>query len=503
MKINQRKAGVIISYMSEGVQILSNLLYTPIMLRLLGQSEYGLYQLVYSVVSYLGLLSLSFGTSYFRVYSRYKKEEDYNNISRLNGMFLIVFSVVSVICLLCGIVMIQNVNAIFGNGLTTKEISKAKILMAFMVVNLVITFMTAVFNCITSAHEQFFFQKILILCQNILSPFVTLPLLILGYGSVSIVFVTTVLTFARLVVNIWFCMKKINAKFVFKGIQFGLLKETYTFTFFIFLNQIIDQINWEIDKVLLGRFAGTVAVAVYGLGSQLNSMYIQFSTAVSNVFIPRVNMIVAESDDNSELTKLFIKVGRIQFIVLALILSGIVFFGRPFIYYWGGPEYSGSYRVALCLLIPVTIPLVQNLGIEIQRAKNMHRTRSIVYFCISIGNVLLSIPLIKKYGITGAAVGTAVALVIGNVLFMNWYYHKKIGLDILSFWKSISGFIPALVPCVVIGTLMAILVSYNSLLKLITGIIIYTIIYCVSMWLFGMNKEEKGMVLSMLRTVRR
>ena len=37
-------------------------------------------------------------------------------------------------------------------------------------------------------------------------------------------------------------------------------------------NQIIDQINWSVDKFLLGRFAGTTAVAVYGVGGQINSI---------------------------------------------------------------------------------------------------------------------------------------------------------------------------------------------------------------------------------------
>ena len=73
MRINQRKVGVLLTYIAQGVQILSGLLYTPIMLRLLGQSEYGLYQLVASVVSYLSILSLGFGSSYMRFYSRIKR----------------------------------------------------------------------------------------------------------------------------------------------------------------------------------------------------------------------------------------------------------------------------------------------------------------------------------------------------------------------------------------------------------------------------------------------
>ena len=69
---NNRKISVFLSYLSQLIHILSGLIYTPIMLRMLGQSEYGLYQLVASVVSYLSLLSLGFSGSYMRFYSRYK-----------------------------------------------------------------------------------------------------------------------------------------------------------------------------------------------------------------------------------------------------------------------------------------------------------------------------------------------------------------------------------------------------------------------------------------------
>lgn len=501
MKINQRKAGVMLSYLSEAIKILSGLIYTPIMLRLLGQSEYGLYQLVHSVVSYLSLLSLGFGSSYMRFYSRFKAEDDQNGIARLNGMFMTIFCSIAGICVLCGIVMIGNVEAIFGSGLSPAELDKSRILMAMMVLNLALTFPSSVYNCNVMAHEQFFFQKILMVAQNLLNPFLTLPLLLLGYGSIGMVAVSTLLTVARLVADIWFCHSKLKIRFTFRGFQFSLLKEMWIFTFFIFLNQIVDQINWSVDKFLLGRMAGTVAVAIYGVGGQINTMYLQFSTSISNVFVPRVNRIVAESNDDSALTKLFTKVGRVQFIIMALILSGFVFFGRPFIEFWAGNGYEDAYYVTLLLIAPVTIPLIQNLGIEIQRAKNKHKVRSIVYLFIAIANVFLSIPLIKLWGPAGAAVGTAISLVVGNILFMNWYYHNKIGLDMIYFWKQIAKFLPALILPIAVGTLMMKFISFNNLFSLILGIAAYSAVYCASMWFIGMNTDEKQMLLGPLNKI--
>lgn len=501
MHVNQRKAGVIISYLGQFVHILTGLIYTPIMLRLLGQSEYGLYQLVYSVVSYLSLLSLGFGASYMRFYAREKAKNNEDGVAKLNGMFMLIFGAISGICIFCGVVMIANIRSIFGVGLTDTEYEIARILMILMIVSLTLTFPNSVFNCIITSQEKFLFQKTLVFLQYLLNPFLTLPLLIMGYGSIGMVTVTTTLALAVLLSNIYYCFKKLHIRFCFRNLHFSLLKEMWGFTIFIFLNQIVDQINWSVDKFLLGRLAGTTAVAVYGVGGQINSMYLQFSASVSNVFVPKVNKIVAESGDDFELTRLFTKVGRIQFIIMALILTGFTFFGRSFIRFWAGERYSESYYVTLLLIYPVTVPLIQNLGIEIQRAKNKHKARSIVYLFIAIANVFISIPLIKLFGSSGAAFGTTISLVGGNALFMNWYYHNKLGINILYFWKNIVSFIPGLlIPCA-LGAFYMVIEDGDSLPKLIFGIMIYVAVYCGSMFFFGMNQEEKNIVKGPIKKI--
>lgn len=502
MKVSEKKAGVILSYTGQIVKILVNLLYTPIMLRLLGQSEYGLYQLVYSVVSYLSLLSLGFGSSYMRYYSQFKAkndDDDDDEIARLNGMFLTIFTVLSVICVICGLVMLSNIKGIFGEGLTDNEYHTARILMMLLVVNLAMTFPNSIFNCAITAHEKFLFQKLLILLQNLFSPFLTLPLLIMGCGSIGMVSVTTFLTCLTLITNIFYCKRKLHIRFSFYGFKLSMLKEMWVFTFFIFLNQIIDQINWSVDKFLLGRISGTSAVAIYGVGGQINSMYLEFSNSISNVFVPKVNRIVAENDDNNQLTRLFTRVGRIQFIVLALILSGFIILGKPFINVWAGDGYDVSYAVTLLLIVPVTVPLIQNLGIEIQRAKNMHKARAVVYFAIAIANVFISIPLIKLMGPAGAALGTAISLFAGNIVFMNWYYHARIGMNMLYFWKEIARFIPALIAPAIVGILIMRFAHVSGLLHIAIYAVIYATAYCSSMYFFGMNAEEKQLVMGPIR----
>ena len=233
---NQLKIGVILSYVTMAIQNIIAIVYTPVMLRLLGQSEYGLYQLVYSVVSYLGLLSFGFGSAYIRFYSRLKIKNDTDGISNLNGMFITVFSVIAVITLLAGSILVGNVENLFSQSLTIQEVQTARILMILMVINLAVSFPSSVFDSYVTAHECYFFQRILSLLTVVLNPLITLPLLLMGYKSIALVVASTILTFGKLIINYWYCLKKINMKISFRHMSFGLLKEIGIFSSYLFLN---------------------------------------------------------------------------------------------------------------------------------------------------------------------------------------------------------------------------------------------------------------------------
>jgi O-antigen/teichoic acid export membrane protein len=493
-KVNQLKAGVTLSYIYMGVGYIVSIIYTPVMLRLLGQSEFGLYNLVFSIVSYLGLLNFGFDSAYMRYYSKYIIKRDRKKIARLNGMFLMVFSVIGLITVLTGSVLVINTGLIFGENLTISELSTAKVLMAILIFNMALSFPASVFNCYIIANEQYVFQKVLQMIKTIVNPFIMLPVLLMGYKSIGMAVVTTVLNIVLEIINVTFCFKKLKFRFSFHKFDFPLMKEMTIFSSYIFLNMIISQINWNVDKFILGRFRGTIAVAVYGLAAQLNSYYLSLSTAVSGVFIPRVNKMAALGNDNQEFTELFTRVGRVQFIILSLICSGFVFLGKPFINMWAGTDYREAYPIVLLLVIPVTIPLIQNLGIEIQKAKNMHQFRSWVYFFIAIGNILISIPLAKTYGGVGAAAGTGVSLFIGNVLIMNWYYHFKVGLDMKYFWREIFKFGKCLLLPLTLGVYIYLIADLYDIMWFFIWGIIYVIVFCVSIWTLGFNQYEKDLI---------
>lgn len=503
---NQLKLGAVLSYVSTGLNMAVQLLYTPLMIRLLGQSEYGLYTLVGSVVSYLSLFSLGFTGAYLRFYSQRKAKNDTVGIARLNGMFLSVFLLMSLAAFVCGMVLLQFPRTLFGSKLTASELNTAKVLMAILVVNIALTFPAGLLESMVTAHEKFLFQQLVTLASVVFNPLMCLPLLLMGFGSVAVVSVTTILTVAKLAVSAWYCVKKLDVRFRIDGFDFACLREIAGFSFFLFLNMVINQINWSVDKFILGQVFGTEAVAVYGVGSQINSLFISFSTAISAVFAPRVHRIAADSDPDKagRFSELFLRVGRVQYLILMLIASGFVVFGRYFITnIYATESYVQAYPVALLLILPALVPLIQNLGIEIQRAMNQHRFRSVIYSVMALLNVLVSIPLARRFGPPGAALGTTISLVIGNGLIMNVFYARRLHLNIVGFWKSIALLSRGMLAPAVLGVWILKCWHFGNIWQFLAGIALYTLVYCASMWLLGMNREEKALAQKPLQKMRR
>ena len=488
---NQIKIGIMLSYISQGIQILTALIYTPIMLKLLGQEQYGLYQLIYSIVSYLGLLNLGFSSSYIKYYTIYKLKKTDLEIKKLNGMFFLIFFTVSCISLLCGILLLNNINLLL-KTINDNYFNTACILMKIMIFNIFITFLKMVFDCNIIANEKFIFQ-------NILNPFLGFILLLNGKGSVGLVLVTTVLTVISFLVSVYYCIYFLNMKFVFKKFDIKLFSKIFNFTIFIFINQIIDQINWNVDRMIIGKIQGISAVAVYSVAAQINAIYVQFSVNISSVYIPKVNNLINENKDDHKINELFIKVGRFQFCVLMFILTNYLLFGYNFMILWAGNKYIDSYYIGIILLVSITIPLCQNLGIAIQQAKDLHRMRSLVYLFIAIINIFISIPLVRSYSGIGAALGTAISLLVGNVIFMNFYYNFKIGLDMQRFYKQISEFIFPLLLSLLVGWFLKNYININKWSLLFCAIILNSIFYIFFMYLFGINKEEKYTIKRMLK----
>lgn len=504
MPVNQLKAGVVLNYVVIILNTVVGLLYTPYMLRMMGQSEYGLYSLVASVIAYLTVLDLGFGNAIVRYTAKFRAEKKTEEQYEMFGMFFLLYLVIGIIAFGIGLGLYFNVGTLFGDTMTAVELDRARIMMLLLVANLAFTFPMSIWGSIIQAYEDFVFQKSLNIFRIILNTAVMICLLHFGYKAVAMVVVQTIFNVLTLVVNFIYCRRKLNIHiyFRFKHFHWGFLKEVAIYSFWIFLNAIMDRVYWSTGQFVLGAIVGTAAVAVFAIAIQLEGMYMQFSTAISSVFLPKVTAMVATNRSRKEISDLFIRTGRIQYIVLAYILSGFIIFGRQFIELWAGAGYSDAYIISLLFFIPLTVPLIQNLGITILQARNEMKFRSVLYIIIALVSLAMQIVLTRYFGGIGCAMGVSGALVVGQILIMNVYYQRRQDLDIKTFWKEISKM--SIIPIVLIFSSMLVIRHFfalDSWGKLILGIAAFSLVYIPLFFRFSMTDDERNLFISMFHKI--
>lgn len=491
--MNQLKAGAALNYVSILVNMVVGLIYTPYMLRMLGQSEYGLYSLAASVIAYLTVLDLGFGNAIVRYTSKFIAEGKREEQEEMFGMFLLLYLGIGIIAVIIGTLLALNVENLFSRAMTPTEVSRTRIMLWIMTFNLAFTFPMSIWGSIMTAYERFVFQRVVSIIRSVLNPVVMVFLLTIGYKAVAMVVVTTVFNVVTLLINWWYCRHKLLIKVCFTGIKWNFLKEVSIYSFWIFLNAIMDRIYWSTGQFVLGIYKGAVAVAVYAVAIQLQNMYMLFSTAISSVMLPKVTGMVTNGNDEKSVSDLFIRMGRIQYIVISFILSAFVVFGKPFIRLWAGSDYSDAYYICLIFFFPFAIDLIQNIGITILQARNQMKFRSILLTAISICSLLLSIALVKPLGYFGCAIATGLGLLCGQGVMLNLYYYRRQHIDIPKFWKEIAKMSVVPIIAVIVGCLLLNpkVIGDINIIKFIVLAFVFIALYVPAFWKFGMNDYER------------
>lgn len=515
MALNQRKAGVMLSYIQLGLSTLVGILYTPIMLRILGQSEYGLFGTANSLTSCLSLLSFGVTGAYMKFVMEYRATGDKEGEKRLNGTFVLLFSLFSLLVVIVGAALLFFSDSIYDKSLTAYELVQIKWIMLLTIINTVFTFLFIPVMMFIQSYEKYLFLRIIALITTILNPIMNLIVISFIPKAVSISVIGLVIALLTYLAYLIYAYKKLEMRFSFRHLKLSVFKSIFIFSSFLMLNQITDLITNNTDRLVLGITSGTVAVAIYTVGANLSTYLYSSSTYISSVFAPSINKIVANAKVNNvspdyELNQLFIKVGRVQFLILTLIIVGFSTLGQQFIALWAGENYEYAFWIALLLMLAPYVPLMQNIGLEIQKAKNLHKARSIVYFLISLLNVGLTIPAAIYFsqpcfnpGLGGiaAAAATFLSMVLGQVVFMNIYYQNKVGVNVLVFWKNILKMLPGVLIPFALGVIFNIFVkSYNWYIFL-SEVIAVAVVYCISVYFLSMNQYEKNLFTSPFRKV--
>ena len=497
---SQIKAGVILSYLNIGIGNIIPLFYTPLMLSLLGQNEYGLYKIASSMTSYLSLMALGIGSAVTRYMIKAREEGGKEAEELTFGLFHVIFQGIAIMTCIVGAVIVLKLDVFYDASLTASQLARMKILVALMVLNMAVGFSATSYNAAVITHECFVFVQGINVLSTIGLPILNIVFLVLGSGTIGMAFVALAVNICIRVAYVIYVKKKLQLKPCYQKMPQGYIFDILKFSFWILVGNLAGQLYNATDTVIIGAIPNlaTVGAAIYNVGTTFSNMMFSLAQVVPTLFSPKANRMVFAGATDRQLSDLVIKVGRLQAYIVALVAFGFIAFGQPFIQWYAGEEYRQSYWVAVIIMIPNCIPLVQSVAHSVMQAKNLHRFRAILYLIIAIVNVVATALLIKPFGLIGAALPTGIAFIIGHGIILNIYYWKRVGIDIPRFWKKILPIFITAAGLSIVTISVSYQVDFYNISIMIGGIVIYTVLYFVAVWFWVADCSEKELIKNVI-----
>ncbi|GEP50373.1 teichoic acid transporter [Flavobacterium noncentrifugens] len=486
--MSQLKKGAFLSYITI---ILTNgigLLLTPFMISKLGDSEYGLYTLIGSLIGYISVLDFGLNNTIIRFVAKYRAKQDRKSEENFLATSMLIYGVIAGIILIAGVALYMNIESVF-EKLTAEELAKAKIMFAILILNLAITLPGGAFGAVCSAYEHFIFPRAVNIIKYVSRSMMIIGLLLYGGKSVSIVILDTVINIIVIAIDFYYVIKVLKVRFHLHHFNKPLIREIFSYSVWIFIFAIVGQFQWRAGQIILGVVSGTTAVAIYGVGIMLGTYYGAFSTAISGVFLPRATQMAVLDASRDELTSMMIRIGRFSLITLLMILGGFLLYGRQFVHLWIGDTYKNSWLIAIIIMFSYTLPLVQSFANSLLEAKSKFSFKAITYISLIVLGTAVGAYMIRFWGVIGLIVGSTSGWLLSQVI-MNIYYYKVMHLDILRFFKELSSrLLPTFIVILALGYAVDFIPGANWF-NLLIKISAFVCIFSLLMYKFGMNESE-------------
>lgn len=497
-----KKIAIFMTYTSIVVQMLSTMILTSFYLKKLGTDAYGLYQMVYAVAQYILILDLGIGTTIIRYVTEFDAKNNHEEAENFTFHFALILGAILIVIAFVGLFIYSKISSIYPT-LSVGEVGLARQMFLTMIIQIMLTVISHFYQGIALAYEQYAFVKAVSVVQIVTSTFLSILFILCGMNVMGIVRANTIAILINILIITFYIKYGVKFKIKFHYWNFGSLKPAFVLMLAMLLQSVVGYMNNSVDKTILGIMTTKADVAIYSIAATFLTMFNALPTAISSVFQPKVTRMVICGATSEELTDFVVKPGRFQLILVGGFCAGFFLFGKDFIICWTNKEMTDAWLYFLLIMIPNAIPLIQNTCLAILNAMDKRIFRSLILVGITVCNIFLTIFMIKWLGAVGAPIATGISYIIGHCVIMNIYYHKKIKLDV---FRMFGGIFKGIWKCILIAFVIGIPMMFWKIDGnwVVFGIkaIVFCVIYATLLYIIGLNKEEKNMILSILKKVR-
>ena len=412
--LNNTKTTTLISYIAVFLNALIGILFTPFIIRSLGNSQYGLYTISSSLIGFF-LLDFGLGSATSRFISRYHVVGDRKNEDRAMGTILRLYLCIDLVILIILVIVFFCISNIY-KALTPSEIYQLKVIFIISSFSSVFCFPFQIFNGILTSYEKYVHIKRADIISKVFMVATITVTLLMNLGLYALVIVQAVSALITVTYKAFISRKYTTANLSVKNYDKNLVKEIIQFSLWITVMAISHRLIFTVVPSILGIVSNTKEAAHFSVVLTIENYLYLISTAFSGMFMPTISRIYTQESFEENLLKLVTRVGKLIYVINIIIFIGLVFLGRDFFRLWAGPGYDEVHIGLLMVVFPsIFYNSMEVLNTAIM-VKNKVKYTGLVNLCCGIVNIGLCFITAKNWGANGACVSIMVATLARSVL---------------------------------------------------------------------------------------
>jgi O-antigen/teichoic acid export membrane protein len=469
------------SWVALAVNILVGIFLSPFILHHLGDAAFGIWVLIFSLTGYYGIFDFGIRSSIIRYVSKFTATNDFKEVSGLINTALFTYSCVGFLSLVITVAGSVYVDRVFHVAPALQN--SARWLLIVVGSSVALGFPMGMFGGVLEGLQKFYILN----WTNIVSSLLRLVLIVLylnrGYGLLTVALITVGRPFLASIVRAVIALSSMPINFAWKQVDRGSFRHMANYSGVTFMIIVAAQLRFKTDAVVIGTFLSSAAITYFYAGSRLVDYASEVVSSLAQIFVPMSSQSDA-AGNTDRLRRIFIAGNRVCAFTTLPMTAVFIILGKSIIEVWLGKGYvAQGYPVLLTLIIPTTLMLAQSASSRILFGMSKHGKFAVVTLIEGTANVLLSILLVRPFGILGDAVGTAIPLAATYLVFMPRHLCAQLEVRLSTYIRE--AYALAFLLCIPAAVFLIIVQSVSPAHRyrqLIPELLIAGVIYALCLW---------------------
>ena len=390
----------------------------PFLINNIGAASYGFFIFLSTINGIASVANFGFGEATLRYVALYYTKNEISTIKNILSTSLLIYIVLGTIVGFMVYLLAPQISDLLKEKSIDSE--TAIYLIRVSAATFIVRFTFGIFAMVPQALQRFDISSKITIGETILRVALYVIVILKGYGLTGLVYSELLLALIYVVTN-YFITSSIFKKIWFLG-KFSktLFKEIFSYSIYASLSQIVGLLWQYADRILLGYFIGSSAIAYFSVPQQIIFKILGVIAAGSAVLFPKFSV-----DEISEDIKLIFKKYTVLFLMFSIISFSVIALVIPdFLTLWISVEFAEQAKdigilLAISCMIRGAFPIYQNLFKGI--GKPVYNLYIIILSSLII--VILDLILIPEIGLKGAGIAYLISPIVG-VLVIYLIYHK-------------------------------------------------------------------------------